>query len=298
MGTCKLIDTFPAFLTYWTKAREKHLDDQIESWATDYMAPWPELLRKQIEDYSGQHLDWQQVAREKVFPYLEERLPQMHQAQQNLLALSEPIYAKAQQALGFDSQAIFFIYVGIGCGAGWATMLGRTPSVLFGLENIAESGWSSPEALKGLIAHESAHLAHHIWRRQHGKSIGSEAWWQLYEEGVAEYGESLIINSATRHHTSGGQSDWLDWCRMHKQWLAAKFLQTVDAGKPVTPFFGSWYDICGRSETGYFLGYEAIEAMARRLTLREIALLDDPGLHLRPILEEWISAGEQSRSGE
>ena len=68
MGTCKLIDTFPAFLTYWAKAREKHLDDQIESWASDYMAPWPELLRKQIEDYSGQHLDWQQVAREKVFP--------------------------------------------------------------------------------------------------------------------------------------------------------------------------------------------------------------------------------------
>ncbi len=298
MGTCELVDTFPAFLTYWAKVRDNPLDDQIEVWATAYMAPWSELLRKQIEDYSSQHLDWRQVAREKVFPYLAQRLPQMQQAQQNLLALSESVYAKAQQALGFDSQAIFLIYVGIGCGAGWVTTFNGMPAILFGLENIAESGWGNPEALTSLVAHEIAHLAHHHWRRQYGKDIGSGAWWQLYEEGYAQYGETLIFPSITWHQTSGDQSDWHAWCRDHKQWLAAKFVQTVDAGKPVTPFFGSWYDICGRSETGYFLGYEAIEAMARRFTLREIALLDDPGLHLRPILEEWISAGEQSRSGE
>lgn len=230
MGTCKLIDTFPAFLTYWFKVRDKPLDEQIERWATEYMAPWPELRRKQIEDYSGQGLDWQQIAREKVFPYLAERLPQMQQAQQNLLNLSDPIYTRAQQALGFDSQAIFFIYVGIGCGAGWATTLDRTPAILFGLENIAESGWSDSDALTGLIAHEIGHLAHHLWRRRQGKPIGSGAWWQLYEEGFAQYGESLILASATWHQTSGRQSDWLNWCRLHKQWLAANFVQTVDAG--------------------------------------------------------------------
>jgi hypothetical protein len=35
MGTCKLIDTFPAFLTYWFKVRDKPLDEQIEHWATE-----------------------------------------------------------------------------------------------------------------------------------------------------------------------------------------------------------------------------------------------------------------------
>jgi len=45
------------FLTYWVKAREKSLKDQIAGWAMAYMEPWPELLRKQIEDYTGQRLD-------------------------------------------------------------------------------------------------------------------------------------------------------------------------------------------------------------------------------------------------
>lgn len=292
MGTCEVVNTFPAFLAYWARVRDTPLDDQIEGWATEYMAPWSELLRKQIEDYSDQRLDWRQIAHEIVFPYLSERLPQMQQAEQHLLALSAPIYAKAQQALGFDSQAIFFIYVGIGCGAGWATTINSTPAILFGLENIAESGWSSLDALAGLVAHEVSHLAHYHWRRHHGKPIGSGAWWQLYEEGFAQYGENLISASTTWHQTSGGQSDWLDWCRDHKQWLAARFVQTVDAGEPITPFFGSWQDLCGRSETGYFLGYEMIEAIARRFTLQEMALLDDPGFHLRPILEDWIHSGE------
>ena len=111
---CELIDTFPAFLTYWAKVQDTSLDDQIEGWVTNYMASWPELLAKQIEDYSSQNLDWRQIAREKVFPYLTERLPAMQQVRQNLLALCQPIYARAQQVLPFDSKAIFVIYVGIG----------------------------------------------------------------------------------------------------------------------------------------------------------------------------------------
>jgi hypothetical protein len=109
MGRCALIDTFPAFLSYWAEAREKSLEEQIAGWAATYMAPWPELLRIQTEDYSTQGLDWRQIARDKVFPYLAERLPQMEQAHQNLLAVSEPIYARAQQTLGFDSPAVFLI---------------------------------------------------------------------------------------------------------------------------------------------------------------------------------------------
>ena len=123
MGRCALIDTFPAFLSYWSEAREKSLEEQIEGWAATYMGPWPELLRIRSEDYSAQGLDWRQIACDKVFPYLAERLPQMGQAHQNLLALSQPIYARAQQTLGFGSPVVFLIYVGVGCGAGGATIL-------------------------------------------------------------------------------------------------------------------------------------------------------------------------------
>ncbi len=289
MSNVRVIDTFPAFLTYWAKVQGKPLDEQIEGWATDYMSLWPELLARQIEDYSSQNLDWRQIAREKVFPYLTERLPAMQQAHQNLLELCEPIYSRAQQALAFDSKANLVIYVGIGCGAGWVTPFRGLPAILFGLENIAESDWSAPETITGLVAHEIGHLAHYYWRAQDGKAIGSGPWWQLYEEGFAQHCESLILDSDTWHQASGGNDDnWLDWCQSHKGWLAAEFVRTVDAGKPVSLFFGSWFEICGQSETGYFLGCEAIKELEKRFNLIEIALLENAEICLRPVLEQII----------
>jgi len=286
----ELLDTFPAFLTYWADVEHKPLDEQIESWAAGYMSQWPELLAKQIEDYTGQRLDWRQIAREKVFPHLAERLSVMQEAHRNLLKVCVPVYSRAQQALGFDCDAVFVVYVGIGCGAGWVTSFGGSPAILFGLENIAECGWSAPVTLNGLVAHEIGHLAHYHWRAQYGKSIGTGPWWQLYEEGFAQYCESLIMGTEVVHQATQGDGEWLAWCQGHKGWLAAEFLKAVDAGQPVTSFFGSWFEICGQSETGYFLGQAAIKELGKQLSLKEIALLENTESSLRPILEqEWMA---------
>ncbi len=284
-----VIDTFPAFTAYRDEFTSRPLDDQIEAWSTQYMASWPDLLAAQIEDYASQKLDWRQIAREKVFPFLDERLPAMRRACQNLLDLGVPVCAKAQLVLAFDSEMAFVIYVGIGCGAGWATTFRNLPSVLFGLENIAESGWSEPAAITGLMAHEIGHLAHQVWRARRGKPISAGPWWQLYEEGFAQYCESLILGTNAWHQTIGGNDDdWFSWCQSHKGGLAVEFLRMADAGLPVNPFFGSWFDICGKSETGYFLGCEAMRELAITLTLNEMALLENAEHHLRPILEHWI----------
>ena len=109
METCAFIDAFPAFLSYWAEAQEQSLESQIGSWASVYMAPWPELLRMQIKDYSAQSLDWRQIARDKVFPFLAKRLPQMERYHQYLVIVSKSIYARAQQTHGFDSLAVLLI---------------------------------------------------------------------------------------------------------------------------------------------------------------------------------------------
>ena len=44
MSKLDIIDAFPAFVSFWSQARDKPLDAQIESWASDYMSQWPELL--------------------------------------------------------------------------------------------------------------------------------------------------------------------------------------------------------------------------------------------------------------
>ncbi len=286
---CKwdIIDTFPGFLTFWAKAKRKPMDVQIESWAAQYMSQWPELLNKQLQDYASQNVDWRQIAQEKVLPFLEDRLPSMRIAHQNLLESCAPVYCTSQKALGFESDVVFVIYVGIGCGAGWVTQFRNSPAILFGLENIAECGWTQPLSIRGLVAHEIGHLVHDHWRAQHGKATGSGPWWQLYSEGFAQRCEHVILGTDTWHQSVGlNDDDWLDWCQDHRGWLAAEFLRLVDAGESVRPFFGSWFDIAGRKQCGYFLGHEVVKELEAGSSLKEIAVFDDVEERLRHILQE------------
>ena len=67
-------------------------------------------------------------------------------------------------------------------------------------------------------------------------------------------------------------------------------MKAADTNRPVSAFFGSWFEICGRSETGYFLGYEAIKELKKRFDLKEIALLENVDAHLRPVLEQMMES--------
>jgi hypothetical protein len=282
-----IVDTFPAFLSFWAEVHHRPTRDQIELWAAFTQSKWPELLVRQIDDYASQDLDWRQIAGEKVFPFISDRLPEMEAAHRNLLELIGPVFSKARLGLDFEFDITFLIHVGLGCGAGWAVGFNDGPAILFDLGNIAECGWSDSETLTGLIAHEIGHLVHFAWRRHAGKPIGTDAWWQLYEEGFAQICESLVSGKGVVHQANPAQADnWLAWCQAHKDWLAAEFLRTVDAGQPVTAFFGSWFEIRGRSETGYFLGQEAMRVLEFQHSFQEIALLEPAEAYLRPILEK------------
>jgi len=287
MSRCEIIDAFPAFLSFWASNRGETIDAQINAWATGYMSGWPDLLKMQQDDYASQDVDWREIARDKVFPFLDERLPAMRAVHRHLLASCASTYVRAERVLGFQSDVVFVIYVGLGCGAGWVEPFRGSPAVLFGLENIAECGWSEPPALTGLVAHEIGHLAHDHWRSAHGQERGTGPWWQLYSEGFAQRCEHVILDQDTWHEAGGiNEADWLDWCHEHKSWLATEFLRTVDAGESVRPFFGSWFHLRGRRQCGYFLGHELIRDMEATADLREIALLDNVELRFRRMLRE------------
>jgi hypothetical protein len=289
----EIVDAFPAFVAFWDAIQRKPLEAQVEAWASDYASQWPELLQKQVEDYANQGVDWRQVGRERVFPFLGERFLAMKEAHENLLAACRPIYAATRAMLGFDADVVFVIHVGIGCGAGWATEFDGLPAVLFGLENVAECGWSGREALDGLIAHELGHLAHFRWRAEGRKEMGSGPWWQLYEEGFAQRCEHLTLGRHTWHMVAGEGDGWLDWCREQQGWLAAEFLRLADAGEPVHPFFGSWFEIRGRKQCGYFLGHQVVRELEADADLKQIALLEDYEPRLRSILERLAQDDEK-----
>ena len=236
------------------------------------MSRWPALLEKQQQGYSSQGVEWRAIARERVFPLLEERLSIMTEARNRLLPCIGPIHEKTQEALKLDLNILYVIYVGIGCGAGWATTLEEQPACLFGLENIAECGYTTEEALAGLTAHEIGHLLLSQRRQRHGLAAGGGPFWQLYDEGFAVRCEQIVLGDGSWHEQNG-QEGWLDWCTANKAWLAAEFLRLVDNGQPVNSFFGSWFSIKRRSGCGHFLGCEVIRSLEQAVDFEEIALL-------------------------
>ncbi|MFZ3069617.1 MAG: hypothetical protein WA110_00625 [Anaerolineaceae bacterium] len=255
------------------------------------MAEWLELLEMQIGDYASQPIAWEQIARDKIFPFLNDRLAAMQEAQQNIMATFGTICNQAFERLGFDSDVVCIIYVGIGCGAGWVTTYEGIPAVLFGLENIAECRWSAEHLITGLTAHELGHVVHATWRAQAHKPDGEGPWWQLFTEGFAQRCEHLILQKETWHEAGNADKNWISWCSDHKEHLASEFLRLVSEKKDVRPFFGSWYEIDGHSQCGYFLGHEVIKDLQLKgMSLSKIGTLDHPEGYLREALEYYAKA--------
>jgi len=85
---------------------------------------------------------------------------------------------------------------------------------------------------------------------------------------------------------SDSEMGWMEWCKQNIGWLAAEFLRRVDQGEDMRLFFGSWFDLRGQKQTGYFLGHELIATLQNRMSLHEIALLTDVEKYLRPLLAQ------------
>ncbi|MGP8072937.1 MAG: hypothetical protein ACLPZM_07400 [Thermoplasmata archaeon] len=279
----KVLDTFPAFETYWRSARTKPLSEQIDRWEHEYLSAWPELAELQKESYPQDGVDWKRVARTRVFPFLDERLPGMRRVHQKLLRSLPDSWSKTQKALGLRFTVQFVIYVGIGGGAGWATRFGGRPACLFGLENAAEMSTWEGITTSAAVSHEVAHLAHNEWRRRAGIGEISDfkgPFLRLYEEGFATECERRI-ESARSFSLRTGSVHWLPWCSTHRAWLARKFLRDVTARRSMGPFFGSWYKIRGQIECGYYLGQEVVREWSKTASLRSIAVLPEHAIQRR-----------------
>lgn len=285
MSAYRILDTWDDFLRFWRAASGLPLPARMDLWRGEYMARYPELLRKQVEDYESQGVDWRQVAAERIFPYLPERLPLMQAARDLLPDVCAAIYERARAALGLDFDAVFVIHVGIGCGAGWATRYEGQPACLLGLENIAEERWHTRERLEGLVAHELGHLAHMAWRGEWEAFAEHERdpLFLLYSEGFAVRCEEAILGGAGH---LGQDEQWLAWCAAHRAMLAAEFLRRVEAGEAVRDFFGSWYEVQGQSQTGYYLGDEFVRHLERGRALRDVACL--PLEHVREAARAFL----------
>jgi hypothetical protein len=82
----------------------------------------------------------------------------------------------------------------------------------------------------------------------------------------------------------------LDWCQANRRWLAAEYLKRATSGDDLRPFFGSWHDLNGRKQTGYYLGRELIVALESQLAFREVAEITDPEEQVRRLVVEMAES--------
>jgi hypothetical protein len=268
--SCRLVDTWGDFLDFWVEARLKDADAQIGLWQTRYMDKYPELLTKQVKSYEEANVKWQTIAK-RVFSRMPSRIRLMRKARDNVREVYMQVFAKASESLMLDFSVVFVIYVGIGCGAGWATTYQAQPAVLVGLENVADEKWHRKSTLEGMISHELGHLAHMAWRKEWAsfEKAEQDPLFQLYSEGFAQKCEHLILGKDSWHMTQ--EKDWLYWCERNRSWLAKEFLRRLEKHLPVNDFFGSWFNIKEKKQTGYYLGLTFIRMLETTCSLKEIA---------------------------
>ena len=73
-----------------------------------------------------------------------------------------------------------------------------------------------------------------------------------------------------------GQENWVKWCKSHLSYLAHKFLDEGDDNNTEMHrnFFGSWFDIKGNKQTGYYLGHEIVKFWEKEEDFKEIGMLE------------------------
>lgn len=295
MGKYHIFSAYEEFRTLWTTISSKSLKDQIRAYEDHFQTTWPELWQMQTENYEEEGESWEKVAAEYVFPKFPQQIPLMPEIHQKLQNNIPWVFIKAVEEMHFTFDINFVLYVGLGVGAGWATKYHSKRAVLQGLENIVDCGWFSDEALAALTAHEIGHLVHQEWRDQAhlpnlpDPTTNNPALWDLYEEGFAMRAEHKIMGKES-FHESEGQDNWVEWCHANKQWLAQQYLAHLNDKEELKRFFGSWFEIEGKKQTGYFLGHEMLKEWEITIPFKEIALLtmDEIDERVLTTLKRWV----------
>jgi len=266
-----ILDTMLNFLNYWRNYSGLDPEEMFDGWLRSYMIYYPELLVKQLGHWES--LDkLREVMVSRILPRLDEWIHDIIEAWMNIRANAEDVFSRARISLKTDLDPLIVLYVGSGCGAGWATTVSDKPAILLGLENIADLGWISEEKIRGLIAHEFGHLYHMKLRGEWSKfeELEKDPYFQLYSEGFAQYCEHLIMGYRSWHVAIG--DNWIDKCSEKIGDLASKYLDDSKRSD-VKAFYGSWLNVWGIKHAGYFLGHELINRLTMDRGLEEVALL-------------------------
>jgi len=258
----ELVDTYPDF-------RRELSGDLVSAWLR-YMSRHPELLELQLEDLGPK---WRGEL-ERAMRVVSERLELVEAVWAATRRAIPRAFERIEEVWGPGPRVVVVLYVGAGCGAGWATEYTGRYAVLVGLETVAELGWHGEADVEGLLVHELAHVAHmdaRGLRPREFEELEGDPLFLLYSEGFATRCERLAVTGGEWRVASS--PSWAEWCERNLSLLASEYLRRVRSGEPVSDFFGHRLSVFGVSQPGYYLGHEVVRELERRLGLREVATM-------------------------
>ena len=268
MGNPAFIDLATDLLPILESGFGRPFEEQIRAWQAYYRAWAPGLPRRLYKDYACIPGGWKGVARDRVWPRLPERMARMRIACRSIRGVWRELARRSGVRLGMRGPLVFVAYVGIGNGAGWATRWEGRPAVLLGLENIAELNWHRRPEIRKIMAHEIGHLfIFQVSGERNG--LGFHPLLDLFEEGFAQHAEHVVLGRRTWGCSS--RKGWLTWCLSHERYLARRYLREMNDTQKRRRFFGSWFDVAGWRQTGYFLGCRIVERLAEKHGLGGVA---------------------------
>lgn len=235
----------------------------LEAWKQYAASISPVLTQMCLEDMQGYDFEGMVAP---VLTHYAANTAKAKQAHEAFLRHIHGLDARLCDALGQPVEATVVFYLGLCCGAGWATELDGQPAVLLGVEKIVELDWCDKMSMAALIDHELGHLWH--FQQRCTPAFDSPALWQLYTEGMAMLAEQRLQGDARYFHQN--KNGWLAFCDANRAALFAEYLRRVQQRESVQDFFGDWCQYQGYSDVGYYLGSTLLQHAAQGCSLQEL----------------------------
>jgi len=281
----KLIDTMRDFLMYWRGYSGKSGEEMFGEWLTSYIANYPEILIAEVNyNRSLENLSKKMI--EDVLPRLDQLIHEIIEAWMNFLGAFDEISSRAVEMLGIRLKPLVALYIGSGWKKTITTIL-DVPVLLFDLGGLAELGWISERAVRGLIAFTFGQLYH---MQQRGgvtvlEKLEHDPFFRLYSEGLAQLSEHQILRRESWHGVEHEEA-WLRDCRKMEEELAKQYLEKAEAGN-VEAFYDPRREVLGIKLAGRYLGYQLMKNLTEEgIDLEKAAAL--PESEARKLSKEFL----------
>lgn len=278
----RLKDLFQDFLNFWDAAQGKSREEQLRLWQELYESKHPDVFGVY---FSPPHWGTRERLPEAFTRYGEDfgSIIERAKAVNDLVPQTMPRALAAFDINEEDVDLDLVLMVGVYTASGFSFPLNNKVGVFLALEHMPRKR----ESALVLIAHELSHGIQFAVFQQtdpHAFSTFMEDPLSLFTRlDVRLFVEGLGISASKRiapgsdertYHLSSGAKQW-EWCQANRERLMELTLRGLEGDQQYAYSelfgFGEQPKELSFPQTGYYVGYLAIEKLLDRYTFRQLA---------------------------